>query len=142
MPQRSEDKESRPVLLQGRDSAGKRPGFDFYDQAVLDHLGRKIGVVKDILIDETSEQIRFLLVSLEEDALEPQETAIVPVDLIFKLTDRAIHLNYKGQRISTAPHIDLDSLDTDAINALYTHYGCIPFWDKGYVYPTFPYATM
>jgi hypothetical protein len=68
-----------------------------------------------------------------------QRTILLPVDVITKLDDRAVHIDRGREHVAKAPEYDPKLVDRSYVDEIYRHYGFAPFWMLGYTYPAFGY---
>lgn len=109
---------------------------DIRGLTVKDKDGKELGKVHDLLIDDEARKVRFLLVEHGGFLGLGQTKSFIPVDDITKITADDVFINHTAEHVATAPPYDPDlAADRDYHSSVYGHYGYMPFWGMGYVYP-------
>jgi sporulation protein YlmC with PRC-barrel domain len=106
---------------------------------VVDTVGRVVGKVDGLLIDNQEAKVRFLEVVSGGFLGLGKDTMLIPVDAIAKIEGDHVHLGQTSEHVAGAPAYDPDLIDADYFRNLYGYYGVTPFWGMGYVYPAYPY---
>ncbi|MET2011470.1 PRC-barrel domain-containing protein [Microbacterium chocolatum] len=122
------------------DETVANPDEDVRGRSVRDQHGEDIGTVKDLLVDEAENRIRFLEVASGGFLGIGREITLLPVDAITAITDDEVRVDPTRERIAGAPEYDprLVQERHDYGNYL-DYYGYGAWWGPGYAYPTFPY---
>lgn len=116
---------------------------DIRGLTVKDKDGKKLGKVHDLLIDAEARKVRFMLVEHGGFLGFGDTKSFIPVDDITKITADDVFINHTAEHVAAAPPYDphLDA-DREYHNSVYGHYGYIPFWGLGYVYPGAYYGGL
>jgi sporulation protein YlmC with PRC-barrel domain len=117
------------------------PAQEVRGHRVVDKDGKDIGEVDDLIIDRVEAKVRFLEVASGDLFGFGQAKALIPVDAIARISDKAVYLNQTRQHVAAAPRYDPDLIVRDVgaqglAGDLYRHYGFLPYWRPGYVYPS------
>ena len=122
------------------DETVANPDEDVRGRSVRDQHGEDIGTVKDLLVDETENRIRFLEVASGGFLGIGREITLLPVDAITAITDDEVRVDPTREAIAGAPEYDpaLVRERHDYGNYL-DYYGYGAWWGPGDAYPTFPY---
>ncbi len=62
---------------------------------------------------------------------------LIPVDAITAVGDEAVHVNQTREHVASGPRYDPED-KPHHLNDVYDHYGFLPFWTNGYIYPGLP----
>ena len=109
---------------------------DIRGRTVKDKDGEAIGKVLDLLIDDDEGKVRFLLVEHAGFLGFGQTQSCVPVDAITKISKDEVAINHSREHVAAAPPYDPGLIDDSSFhNSIYGHYGYLPFWKPGYMYP-------
>ncbi len=109
---------------------------DVRGREVKDQDGAGIGKVADLLVDDREEKVRFLLVEHGGLLGFGETKTLIPVDAVTKVTEDEVVINQSRERVASAPGYDPDLVDDRQYHSsIYTHYGYVPFWGQGYMYP-------
>ena len=105
--------------------------------------GETIGEMSDLIVDNRETHVRFLEVASGGLFGLGRQKSLIPVDAIIRISDDAVYINQTRQRISDAPPYDPDLIHEDVgdesyYGHVYRHYGYLPYWGPGYVYPPYP----
>jgi sporulation protein YlmC with PRC-barrel domain len=119
------------------------PAEDVRRRTVIDKDGETIGEVSDLIVDNRETHVRFLEVASGSLFGLGRQKSLIPVDAIIRISDDAVYINQTRQRISDAPPYDPDLIHEDVgdesyYGHVYRHYGYLPYWGPGYVYPPYP----
>lgn len=138
-------KEGQQMLIKLSDTNLKLadPAQDLRGHRVVDKDGKDIGEVDDLVIDRDERKVRFLEVASGDLFGFGHAKALIPVDAITRISETTVSINQTQQHVAAAPRYDpalipLQAGDEGYIGELYQHYGYLPYWHLGYVYP--PYA--
>jgi sporulation protein YlmC with PRC-barrel domain len=122
------------------------PSQDIRGHRVLDKEDRDLGEVDDLILDRLDRKVRFIEVTSGDlFGFGPAKT-LIPVDAITRISEKAVYINQTRQHVAAAPRYDPDLIvreagDQGSIGDIYRHYGVLPFWQPGYVYPPHPIST-
>ena len=120
------------------------PAQDVRGHHVVDKDGKDLGEVDDLIIDRVEMRVRFLEVASGDlFGFGPAKT-LIPVDAVTRIDERAVYINQTRQHVAAAPRYDPELILQDAggrgyAGDIYRHYGYLPFWGPGYVYPRRPH---
>lgn len=113
---------------------------DIRGRMVVDRYGEELGHVDALLIDDRENRVRFLQIASGGFLGIGEQTVLIPVDAITRLTDDQVVVDQTRKRVASAPAYDPDLVyDQDFYGGLYGYYGYAPYWGPGYVYPGYPY---
>ncbi|MEG9247875.1 PRC-barrel domain-containing protein [Arthrobacter sp. Soc17.1.1.1] len=115
------------------------PDEDVRDRTVRDSQGNDFGTVKDLIIDQAGQKVRFLHVGQGGVLGIGQRTVLIPVDAIVRITAEDVHINQDQDRVHGAPAYDPELTEARYYESVYGYYGLGPFWAAGYTYPPFPH---
>lgn len=113
---------------------------DVRGMTVVDRNGDEIGHVEDLFIDETQRRLRFLEIGSGGFLGIGKEKRLIPVDAIMRV-DEQVHIDQERSHVAASPGYDPELTpmpEPPTIEEIYGHYGYIPFWGPGYMYPIFP----
>lgn len=127
------------VKLSETDLPLKDPAQDLRDRKVVDKNGDEIGDVKDVLIDEDDQRVRFLLVGAGGFLGIGEDTIMIPADAITRINPERVQVDFEREHTAKGPRFD-PALSTreDFWAGAYDHYGYLPFWAPGYRAPAWP----
>ena len=111
---------------------------DIRGRRVLDPEGEEVGEVDDLLIDDREKKVRFLQVASGGFLGLGATNFLLPVDAITRISDEAVYIDQRRERIAGAPRYDPDLVDQRYLSDLYGHYGYVPYGAATYVYPPYP----
>lgn len=117
------------------------PEADIRGMTVVDRDGEEVGVVDDLFIDESERHMRFMEIASGGFLGIGKEKRLIPVDAVTEIDER-IHINQDRGLIASGPGYDPELKpipERPDIEAIYGHYGVMPFWGAGYVYPVYPF---
>jgi len=104
------------------------PDEDVRGRKVLDTMGKEIGTVEGLMVDDAQNKVRFLRVEAG-GFLGIGATHLVTIDR-------------GGEQLRGAPRYDpalINEPDEHYWGGVYGYYGFSPFWGMGYMYPRYPY---
>lgn len=104
---------------------------------VLDRLDQPLGVAEELLVDRRERRVRLLRVRAKSGSPEGM-TRLIPVDAVWRITDRDVSINRLRTHIFAGPAEIGDQPDQHDLECIYAHYGYYPYWEPGYVYPSYP----
>lgn len=117
------------------------PEADIRGTTVVDRDGEEVGTVDDLFIDEAERRMRFLEIGSGGFLGIGKEKRLIPVDAVTEI-DEHIHINQERSLIAAGPGYDPELKpipERPDIEEIYGHYGVIPFWGAGYIYPVYPF---
>jgi hypothetical protein len=108
--------------------AGKAIGTNVYDQS-----GKKIGEVKDIVLEKTSNNIMFAVVSFGGVLGIGERYHPVPWSALdYEPDHKGYVVSFTADQLKNAPSDSLEALTRDDGRAFrdraYKHYGTTPYW--------------
>lgn len=117
------------------------PEADIRSMTVVDRDGEEVGTVDDLFIDEAERHIRFLEVASGGFLGLGKEKRLIPVDAIAEI-DEQVHINQERSLVAAGPGYDPELMpipQRPEIEEIYGHYGVVPYWGAGYIYPVYPF---
>jgi len=112
---------------------------DIRGRKVIDAAGEHLGKVKDLLIDEEENRVRFIEVASGGFLGIGQDTVLIPVDAITAIDDDDVRIDQSRQRVASAPTYDPDLVrERETYSQYLTYYGYPMWWGTGYNYPDYP----
>lgn len=123
-----------PALMRISDSTQTipNPAEDVRGRKVIDAQGEKLGKVTDLLIDDTANHVRFLLVEHGGILGMGATQSFIPVETITEYTDDDVYVNTDRQTVAGAPAYDPEiAADSTFYENTYGYYGYAPFWAGG-----------
>lgn len=116
---------------------------DVRGRKVLDNRGDEAGTVDGILIDEPERKVRFLEVGSGGFLGIGKKKVLIPVDAVTRVDDEYVHIDKDREHVVSGPGYDpelMEEPDNPSYYAgVYGHYGYVPHWGAGYIYPGYPY---
>ena len=113
---------------------------DIRGRKVVDRQGDEIGHVDALLIDDRESKVRFLRIASGGFLGIGEQTFLIPIDAVTRVTDDQVTIDQTRERVAGAPVYDPDlAYGHDYYGGLYGYYGYAPYWGPGYVYPAFPF---
>ena len=113
---------------------------DIRGRRVLDPEGEEVGEIEDLLIDHQDRKVRLLQVASGGILGLGATTFLLPVEAITRVSEEAVHIDQRRERIVGAPPYDPALVDQRYVHALYSHYGYAPYWAATGVYPPYPFS--
>jgi sporulation protein YlmC with PRC-barrel domain len=129
-----------PVLTRLSDSPHEllSADQDIRGRKVTDRSGNELGKVGDLIIDEEERKVRFLLLEHGGFLGIGEKKSYIPVDAVASVAEDQIRIDRTRDQVADAPEYDPELVDqSEYYDRLYTHYGYVPFWGPGYMYPRF-----
>ena len=120
------------------------PDEDVRGRKVLDTMGKEIGTVEGLMVDDAQNKVRFLRVEAGGFLGIGATHLMIPVDAITGITAEAITIDRGGEHLRDAPRYDpalVSEPDERYWGGLYGYYGFAPWWGMGYMYPRYPYYS-
>jgi uncharacterized protein YrrD len=114
-------------------------GEDIRGRKVFDSSGDEIGSVRDLMIDDHGNRVRFIEIAHGGFLGMGESKVLVPVDAITRVASDAVHIDRTRDHVAASPRYDPQFTDERYYEDLYGYYGYVPFWGAGYMYPPFPY---
>lgn len=115
------------------------PAQDIRGRKVVDTQGQDVGHVDDLLIDSADKRVRFLRLSAGGFLGIGGQKFLVPVDAITKVTDDAVQIDRTRDHVAAGPVYNPELMDVGHLEQIYGHYGIMPYWGVGYIYPSYPF---
>jgi sporulation protein YlmC with PRC-barrel domain len=97
---------------------------DIRGRHVIDKDGHTLGKIDALLIDDKERKVRFFQVESGGFLGLGEKKSLIPIDTIVSINADEVHIDQPGATVAAAP--------------IYGHYGIMPFWGFGYVYPPYP----
>jgi hypothetical protein len=119
-------------------SLALEPTEDTRARRVVDRNSEQIGQIDDLIIDEREVRVRLIEVATFGE-VAGRSRFHLPVDVITWVDERTVSVQPDYAKIDSGPQYKPDVINQEYLTALFSHYGCMPFWQDGYVYPTYPY---
>lgn len=102
---------------------------------VLDANGHRVGEVEDLMVDQAERRARLLVVASGGVLGLGAHRHLIPVEAVARVSD---HVRLHLAEEAVPKNEDADSaLDHGDYAAIYSRYGCTPFWDATYTSPYF-----
>jgi len=120
------------------------PDEDVRGRKVLDTMGKEIGTVEGLMVDDAQNKVRFLRVEAGGFLGIGATHLMIPVDAITGITAEAVTIDREGEHLRGAPRYDpalINEPDEHYWGGLYGYYGFAPWWGMGYMYPRYPYYS-
>jgi sporulation protein YlmC with PRC-barrel domain len=114
---------------------------DIRGRKVVDKRGEETGTVDGLLIDEAERKVRFLEVGSGGFLGMGKKQVLVPVDAITRIDEEQVHINKDREHVASGPGYDPELMpepDEPYYEDVYGHYGFMPHWGTGYIYPGYP----
>lgn len=106
---------------------------------VVDRNGEDIGKVDDLVIDPDERRVRFLQVGSGGFLGLGEQKILIPVDAVDSIDD-TVHIQKDRAHVAGAPRYDPKLVQEPAFyDDVYGHYGYLPYWSQGYIYPPYPF---
>ncbi len=122
------------------DETVARADEDIRGRDVKDSNGDDLGKVKDLLVDQSENRVRFLEVASGGFLGIGQETSLIPVDAIVSITDDNVRIDQTRDHVAGAPAYDPQLVsERDDYGDHLQYYGYGAWWGAGYRYPDYPY---
>jgi sporulation protein YlmC with PRC-barrel domain len=106
----------------------------------VEAAGGAIGTVKDVYFDDASWKVRYLVVDTGS-WLTGRKVLLAPAAVTnFSEVNRVLTTGLSREQVAQSPDVDSHRTVTrqEELN-LHAHYGWIPYWETGYVWPS-PFA--
>jgi sporulation protein YlmC with PRC-barrel domain len=111
---------------------------------VIDRDGHEIGHVSGLFIDEAERKLRMIEVSAGGFLGIGERHVLLPVDAITAVDGHVVHIDQSGEHVAKSPAYDPSIVTRPPASywePFYGYYGLSPYWNEGYFYPQFPFAT-
>jgi sporulation protein YlmC with PRC-barrel domain len=115
------------------------PAEDVRGRRVLDNTGKDIGDVDDLLVDDREHKVRFLRVAAGGFLGLGETKFLIPVDAITDVDDKAVHVDQTRDHVASGPRYEPKLMNVPYLSDIYSHYGYVPYWGLGYMYPLYPF---
>jgi sporulation protein YlmC with PRC-barrel domain len=115
------------------------PAEDIRGRTITDRDGAQLGTIDELLIDTAEHKVRFLRIVHGGILGLGATPSFIPVDAITDVSADAVTIDQTSEKVAAAPAYDPELADVPAYyDNLYAHYGYMPYWGPGYMYPRFP----
>ena len=122
------------------DETVARADEDIRGRDVKDRNGDDLGKVKDLLVDQSENRVRFLEVASGGFLGIGQDTSLIPVDAIVSITEDEVQIDQTREHVAGAPVYDPQLVvQKDDYGPFLNYYGYGSWWGAGYRYPDYPY---
>ena len=111
------------------------PAQDVRGYRVVDKDGREVGEVTDLILDRDERKVRSLEVAAGDLFGLGRGRTLMPLEAITRISDRVVSIDQTHQHLAAAPRYNPDLMAQEDVGHLYRHYGLLPYWQPGYVYP-------
>lgn len=112
---------------------------DIRGRDVRDRDRADLGKVKDLLVDERENKVRFIEVASGGFLGIGQDTSLIPVDAITAVTDDEVRIDQTRDVVAGAPAYDPDLVrEREGYGTYLSYYGYGGWWAPGYQYPDYP----
>ncbi len=126
------------VLLSKTDEVTLDIDADIRGRKVVDGAGQDLGKVHDLLIDQTTNKVRALVVN--HGHLLSKTISAIPVEAVSRITADEVVIDQDKDKIGGGPAYDPTLVyDEEYYVDVYDYYGYTPYWYDEYVYPAYPY---
>jgi len=118
------------------------PDEDVRGRKVLDNMGKKLGTVEGLMVDDAQNKVRFLRVECGGFLGIGATHVMIPVDAITAITADAVTIDRGGEHLHGAPRYDpalVEEHNEQYWGGIYNYYGFAPYWGAGYMHPRYPY---
>ncbi len=117
------------VKLSEIDQTVANPYEDIRRRAVKDRNGDDIGEVRDLLVDQSENRVRFLEVASGGFLGIGQDTSLIPVDAITSINDEEVRIDQTRDYLAGAPAYDPELVrERDYYSSHLGYYGYAPWW--------------
>ncbi|GAB2917767.1 hypothetical protein GCM10027047_14350 [Rhodococcus aerolatus] len=111
---------------------------DVRGRTVRDKDGHGIGRVSELLVDDQTSKVRFLLVEHGGFLGFGATRTLIPAEVVTQTTEHEVRIDRSRDRVAAAPGYDPDLVDDRPHHAdIYAHYGLTPDWGAGYPFTPF-----
>jgi sporulation protein YlmC with PRC-barrel domain len=111
---------------------------DIRGRHVIDKDGQELGKIDALLIDDKEQKVRFLQVESGGFLGLGERKSLIPIDAIVSIDANEVHIDQTGATVAAAPTYDPELVEPQVFEDIYGHYGILPFWGLGYLYPSYP----
>jgi sporulation protein YlmC with PRC-barrel domain len=112
------------------------PADDVLGLEVLDSFGQRIGLVEELFVDLRERRVRLLRVVGRQG--RAGAAWLIPVEAVWQITQRDVSVNRVRAHVEAGPADFGDQPEQRDLERIYAHYGYYPYWEPGYVYPSYP----
>lgn len=126
------------IKLTGTVVAVANAADDMRGRQVKDKDHKHFGKVHDVFVDDRERKPRFLVIDHGGLLGIGERKSFLPVDAIKATTSDEVFIEDARDHIVEAPAYDADLMnDRGYQGRIYDHFGYLPYWSPGYVYPHF-----
>jgi sporulation protein YlmC with PRC-barrel domain len=111
------------------------PAQDVRGYRVADKDGREVGEVTDLILDRDERKVRSLEVAAGDLFGLGRGRTLMPLEAITRISDQVVSIDQTHRHLAAAPRYNPDLMAQEDVGHLYHHYGLLPYWQPGYVYP-------
>ncbi|UNK71455.1 PRC-barrel domain-containing protein [Microbacterium sp. H1-D42] len=114
---------------------------DIRGRKVKDSAGEDLGKVKDLLIDQDENRVRFMEVASGGFLGIGQDTSLIPIDAITAIAEDEVRIDQTRTEVAGAPAYDPDLVrerQRDTYGEYLSYYGYPLWWGPDYAYPDYP----
>ena len=111
---------------------------DIRGRQIIDKDGHKLGKIDALLIDDKERRVRFLQIESGGFLGLGEKKSLIPIDAIVSIDAHEVHIDQTGATVASAPAYNPALVELKVFDDVYGHYGVLPFWGFGYVYPQYP----
>lgn len=130
------DQTNELVLLSDSGLTVATEGQDIRGRDVKDSAGEDLGKVDDLLIDGTTNTVRFLVVASGGFLGLGEQKSFIPVDALTAITDDDVTIGQTREHVAGAPAYDPALInDRDYGAGVFSYWGYDPYWAPGYQPP-------
>ncbi|WP_100447052.1 PRC-barrel domain-containing protein [Glycomyces xiaoerkulensis] len=136
------DETSTLVRLGDTDLTVANEADDVRGLKVFDPRGNEVGKVDSLLIDRGERRVRFLEVGSGGFLGMGKRQVLIPVDAVTGVDDDNVYINRERAHVAAGPGYDPELApepERGYLEDVYGHYGVVPHWGSGYIYPGYPF---
>jgi sporulation protein YlmC with PRC-barrel domain len=97
---------------------------------VVSQKGEGIGEIEEVMIDQQSGEVKFVIISIGGILGMGGEEVAAPLSA-FQISDEQARLTVDQSKLENVPQQKAEVTDSDYLLDLETHYGVAPAWEKG-----------
>jgi sporulation protein YlmC with PRC-barrel domain len=120
------------IRLGDTDRTIPNPDEDIRGRRVIDRNGEQLGKVADLLIDDTAERARFLIVEHGGILGLGASQSFIPVEAVTSIDEDDVRVNTDMRTVAGAPGYDPGiTTEPKYYQDVYGYYGVTPYWTVG-----------
>ncbi|MCH7230768.1 PRC-barrel domain-containing protein [Glycomyces sp. L485] len=115
---------------------------DVRGRTVIDRNGDETGEVDGLVIDQAERKVRFLEVSSGGFLGMGKKQVLIPVDTVTRVDEEHVYVDKDRAHVASGPVYDPELTpepERPYLEDVYGHYGLMPHWGSGYIYPGYPF---